>query len=60
MYVPKIKCQLWPNGRVFFVFFHKTEWIRMVLRIPNLEGQQNCMIGSKVTAIYQQFFFSKN
>ena len=28
----------------------------MVLRILNLEGQQNCMIGSKVTAILPQFF----
>ena len=25
------------------VFFHKTEWVNMVLRILNLEGQQNCM-----------------
>ena len=31
-----------------FVFFHKAEWVNMVLRILNLEGQQNCMIGSKV------------
>ena len=39
-----------------FVFFHKTEWVYMVLRILNLEEQQNCMIGSKVTAILSQFF----
>ena len=31
----------------------------MVLRILNLEEQQNCMIGSKVTAILSPFF-SKN
>ena len=31
----------------------------MVLGILNLEGQQNCMIGSKVTAILP-LFFSKN
>ena len=41
------------------VFFHKTEWVYMVLRILNLEEQQNCMIGSKVTAILSPFF-SKN
>ncbi|MGY8895058.1 MAG: hypothetical protein ACKVJD_12985 [Burkholderiales bacterium] len=39
-----------------FVFFHKTEWVYMVLRILNLEEQQNCMIGSKVTAILSPFF----
>ena len=39
-----------------FVFFHKTEWVNMVLRILNLEGQQNCMIGSKVTTILPPFF----
>ena len=33
----------------FFVFLHKIEWVNMVLRILNLEGHQNCMIGSKVT-----------
>ena len=42
-----------------FVFFHKTEWVYMVLRILNLEGQQNCMIGSKVTAILSPFFSKK-
>ena len=42
-----------------FVFFHKTEWFCMVLGILNLEGQLNCMIGSKVTAILP-LFFSKN
>ena len=39
-----------------FVFFHKTEWVYMVLRILNLEEQQNCMIGSKVTVILSPFF----
>ena len=39
-----------------FVFFHKTEWVYMVLRILNLEEQQNCMIGSKVTTILSPFF----
>ena len=42
-----------------FVFFHKTEWFCMVLRILNLEEQLNCIIGSKVTAILPPFF-SKN
>ena len=40
----------------YFVFFHKTEWVSKVLRILNLEEQQNCMIGSKVTAILSLFF----
>ena len=31
----------------------------MVLRILNLEEQQNCMIGSKVTAILSRFFSKK-
>ena len=39
-----------------FVFFHKIEWVCMVLRILNLEGHQNCMIGSKVTTILATFF----
>ena len=43
-----------------FVFFHKTEWINMVLRILNLEGLQNCMIGSKVSTILPLFFLFKN
>ena len=34
-----------------FVFFHEIEWVYNVLRILNLQGQQNCLIGSKVTAI---------
>ena len=29
------------------VFFHKTEWVHMVLRILNLEGHQHCMIGDQ-------------
>ena len=32
----------------------------MVLRALNLEGQQNGMIGSKVTTILPMLFFSKN
>ena len=40
-----------------FVFFHKTEWVNMVLRILNLEEQLICMIGSKVRAILSPFFF---
>ncbi len=39
-----------------FVYFHETEWVCIFLRILNLEGQQNCMIGLKVTAILPQFF----
>ena len=31
------------------VFFYEIEWVYKVLRILNIEGQQNCMIGSKVT-----------
>ena len=42
-----------------FVLFHETEWVYDVLRILNLEGQQNCMIGSKVTTILSPFFFKK-
>ena len=37
------------------VFFHKIQWVDMVLRILNLEGQQNCMIASKVTTILPPF-----
>ena len=40
----------------FFVFFHETEWFCNVLRILNLEGKQNCMIGLKVKAILPLFF----
>ena len=53
--VPKIKCQLRQNGSSF-TFFHETECFYKVLGILNLEGQQICMIGSKVTAILPQFF----
>ena len=38
------------------VFFLKTKLVIMVLGILNLEGQQNCMIGSKVTTILPPFF----
>ena len=39
-----------------FVFFHKIEWACMILRILNLEGKKNCMIGSKVITILGTFF----
>ena len=39
-----------------FVFFDVTELVKMVLRILNLEGQQNCMIVSNVTTILTLFF----
>ena len=39
-----------------FVFLHKRKWVCVVLRIPNLEGHQNCMIGSKLTTIFTTFF----
>ena len=42
-------------GQMFF-FFHKIEWVCMVLRILNLEGRQNVMIDSKVTTILTMFF----
>ena len=42
-----------------FVFFHKIQWVDMVLRILNLEGQQNCMIASKVTTILSPIFSKK-
>ena len=32
--------------RVFFL--HKIEWVCLVLRILNLEGHPNCMIGQKL------------
>ena len=35
----------------FLSFFHKIEWLCMVLRILNREGHQNSMIRSKVTTI---------
>ena len=38
-----------------FVFFHETEWVYLILRILNLKGHLNCMIGSKVTTILTQF-----
>ena len=39
-----------------FVFYHETEWVYKVFRILNIEGQQNWMISSKVTATLSQFF----
>ena len=36
--------------RVFF-FFVQTEWVKMILKVLNLEGHPNCMISSKVTTI---------
>ena len=43
-----------------FVFFHDTEWVNIFFIILNLEGQQNCIIGLKVTTILPLFFFPKN
>ena len=43
-----------------FVFFHKLELLFMVLRILNLEGHQNSLIGSKVITIYQCFSSSRD
>ena len=53
-----IKVLIVDNGQsiMFFVFFHETEWVNMVLRILNLEWHQNCMIGSKVATIWTMFF----
>ena len=42
--------------KVVNVFFHKIEWVGMVLRILNLEGNQNSMIDLKVTTILTMFF----
>ena len=42
-----------------FVFFHETEWVNKVLRILNLEGQQNCLIGSRYSN-FTTVFFQKN
>ena len=47
-------CQLWPNDHIFFKY--KIEWVNVVPRILNLEGHQNCMIGSKVKTILTMFF----
>ena len=44
----------------FLSFFNKAELVDMVLRILNLEGEQNCIIGSKVTKILPLFFSQKN
>ena len=41
------------------VFFHKIECVNMILRTLNLDGHQNCMIGSKVTTILPTFFLQK-
>ena len=38
------------------VFFHKIAWLCRVLRILNLEGHQNCIIGSEVMTILTMFF----
>ena len=42
----------------FVVFFHKTKCVNIFLKILNLEGQQNSIIGSKNTTIFLMFFFS--
>ena len=39
-----------------FDFCHKIEWVHMVLRILNLEGRQNCMIGLKGITILSPVF----
>ena len=39
----------------FSVFLRKIEWIGMVLGILNLDGNQNCMIGSKVRTVVTTF-----
>ena len=55
--MPKRKCQLWQNGTQFFLFhIYKTGWVNIVLGILNQEGQQNCMIGSKVTTMLPPIF----
>ena len=41
---------------IIFFFFYKIEWVNVVPRILNLEGHQNCMIGSKVKTILTLFF----
>ena len=35
----------------FLSFFHRVELVAMFLRIQNLEGHQNCIVGLKVTMI---------
>ena len=39
----------------FSVFLRNIEWIGMVLGILNLDGNQNCMIGSKVRTVVTTF-----
>ena len=56
--MPRIKCQLRPNGRSFCLFSENRVG-QYGFRILNLEEQQNCMMGSKVTTILPPFF-SKN
>ena len=46
-------------GVLYFFLLHKTEWVYMAQWILILEGQQNCMIRSKVTTISPLFFFIK-
>ena len=41
---------------VFFLLLHETAWVNMVLKVLNLQGQQNYMIGSKVAPILPPFF----
>ena len=38
------------------VFLHNIEWVGIVLRILNIKGYQNCIIGSKVTMILTTYF----
>ena len=53
-----IKVVIVDNGQSirFFVFLNEIDWVCMVLMILNLEGHQNCRIGSKVTSILTMFF----
>ena len=46
------------NGQSIRVFFlsSEIEWVNMVLRILNIKGYLNYMIGSKVTMILTMFF----
>ena len=39
-----------------FFFIYYTGWVNVVFGILNLEGLQNCMIGSKVPTMLPPFF----
>ena len=57
-----IKIVIVDNGKSmrFFVFLYRVVWAPMVLRIPNLEGHQNCIIGLKITTILTMFLVHNN